>query len=128
MLFALFRACMANIRTNTAKLLAEASAHAHHLGSGVTDGGTFQVQLDAGPEGIYLLFVQAGHSTMVAGCSTCLAGFNTLLILLIRHTDLFYRLNNNKSPFTSFRKHHTCRWRREDLTMIILRIVKKCLF
>jgi hypothetical protein len=82
-LFALFGTSMTDIRANTAELLTEAPTHTHYLGGCVTDGSTFEIKLDAGPERVYLLFVQAGHSTMVAFHSTCLAGFNTLLILLM---------------------------------------------
>jgi hypothetical protein len=83
MFFTLFRTCMANIRANTAELLTEAPSHTHHLDRCTADGGTFEIKLDAGTERIHLLFMQTGHSTMVAFRSACLAGFNTLLILLM---------------------------------------------
>lgn len=88
-LFALLRTTMADIRANTAELLTEAPAHTHHLGGCSTYGGTFQVKLDACAQRLYMLFVQAGHSTMVAFCGACLAGFNTFLILLVRHKTCF---------------------------------------
>jgi hypothetical protein len=82
-LFALFRTTVTGICANTAELFTEASAHTHHLNGCSTYSGTFQVKLDARPQRLYMLFIQAGHSTMVAFSSTCLAGFNTFLIVLV---------------------------------------------
>jgi hypothetical protein len=82
-LFALFCTCMTSICANTAELLTEASTHTHHLGGCITDSSAFKIELDTDAQRLYLLFVQTGHSTMVAFCSTGLASFNTLLILLV---------------------------------------------
>jgi hypothetical protein len=80
---ALIGTAVTDIGANAAELLTEASAHAHHMGGSGTYGGTFQVQLDTCTQRVYILFVQAGHSTMVAFHSTRLTCFNTLLILLM---------------------------------------------
>lgn len=81
--FTLFCAGMTDICADTAELIAEASAHAHYLRGYVTYGGTFKIQLDTGPQCVNVLFVQTGHGTVITFGCTCLAGFNTLLILLV---------------------------------------------
>nr|WP_254639843.1 hypothetical protein [Chitinophaga sp. GbtcB8] len=85
MFFAFIRTGITNVGTYAAKLIAEPAFHAHYSGSGITDHSTLKIKLDTGLQHFHIFFIQTGHSALVAGGSTSLAGFQALLILLIGH-------------------------------------------
>jgi hypothetical protein len=73
----------ANLCAYAANVHGPVTAHAHKLCRCVTDGSTFHVQLDTACHHLYMLFLQAGGSTMVTNGRTSKTCINTALILVI---------------------------------------------
>jgi hypothetical protein len=82
-LIALGPTLFAGLRAEAAEFFGAATAQAHQLRRCITDSGTLHVELHAAGHHVYVLFLQAGGSTVVANGCTAQAGFYTALVFVV---------------------------------------------
>jgi hypothetical protein len=88
----LFAAGFTNFGTDTADLGGFAAAKAHQLCSGITDSGTFHIQLNATCHHFYVFFLRTGRGAMITNGGTTQTGIDAGLVLVIisGHNKWFY--------------------------------------
>lgn len=90
MLAAFAAAGFTDVGTNAAKAVCLFTSEAHELCSGITDSGTFHIQLDAARHHFHIFFPGARCCAMIADGSTAKTSVNAGLILVIPfHDDVF---------------------------------------
>jgi hypothetical protein len=90
-LTALFRTLLADLSTCAAKFFCPATAQAHQLRRGVTDGSTLHIQLYTFCHHFHILFIQAGGSTMVTKCYASQTGVDTFFKVMVIHKNCFIK-------------------------------------
>ena len=71
MVFAFLGAAVANAFAKLAKLFGEFAVKAHDLGGGITEGGAFEIELDAARHAFDIFFEETGAGTLLIESGTC---------------------------------------------------------